>query len=605
MTVSTEVSHNEYTGNGVTTTFPYTFRILNKADLVVQTLDTNGNITTLKVDTNYTVIGAGSYSGGSVVLPSALPSGWLITIDRELDIVQETDLRNQGKFFAEVHENAFDYLTMLIQQCFGWTRRALLKPNFLSKYYDAKQNLISNLADPVSGQDATNLRKTISLDNDVRRYAEQLAAAVSPGSGTGAFQQFGAGAIIRTFQDKMRESFSVKDFGAVGNDVNDDTQAFLYAIDYARLTRLTILVPVGKYRTSAELELPDDVSIICEPGVVFQNIDTSNKTFPCFTVSGGAKRAVFGTISGYKEGIVVKRNTKNILFNVISDCVSGVVLRAERVGGTDLSTLDNIITGTQIGRCENGIVFEQNARLTQQGNEIYVNFCSGTKHCVVWDDLGTHTQSSNWDSNIVEFQAIDPFHIPGASVCYNKTAYSVLVNTVNVIKWTGGWSDASEMSLLRGGNFDACEFNFSLAQSLTPDMVCEPSQRASFGTCQARSTRHGNTAAATPPSCVDQANLATFNGGVPLHQGVFKVRVAAPELAPGAQYIVYFNHAFCVSANSSKFALRQVRTGGNGVFVQLRDSAPTALGAVRVIVVNPTSTTMAAGNIDIVVTCVG
>lgn len=27
MTVSTEVDHNEYTGNGVTTSFPYTFRI--------------------------------------------------------------------------------------------------------------------------------------------------------------------------------------------------------------------------------------------------------------------------------------------------------------------------------------------------------------------------------------------------------------------------------------------------------------------------------------------------------------------------------------------------------------------------------------------------
>ncbi len=39
MTVSTEVDHNEYTGNGVTTTFPYTFRIFQKSDLVVQVVD--------------------------------------------------------------------------------------------------------------------------------------------------------------------------------------------------------------------------------------------------------------------------------------------------------------------------------------------------------------------------------------------------------------------------------------------------------------------------------------------------------------------------------------------------------------------------------------
>lgn len=413
------------------------------------------------------------------------------------------------------------------------------------------------------------------------------------------------GSVYRTQVDKNADFISVKDFGALGNNVADDTQAFLDAIAYCVANRRTVYVPIGKYRTSSELEFSDDVSIICEPGVVFQNTNTSNKTFPCVTISGGAKRAVLGTIDGYKEGIVVKRNTKNILFNVISNCTSGVVLRAESVGGTNLNTLDNIITGTQIGLCENGVVFEQNARLTQQGNEVHVNFCSGTKHCVVWDDLGTHTQSSNWDSNFVEFQAIDPFHIPGASICYNKTSYSVLANTVNVVKWAGGWAGATEMSLLRGGNFDACEFNFSLAQSLTPDMVCEPSQRAAFGNCQARSTRHGNTATATPPVCVGQENISTFNGGVPLHQGVFKVRVAAPELAPGAQYIAYFTHAFCVSANSSKFAVRQVRAGGNGVFVQLRDSAPTALGAVRVIVINPTGTTMTSGNIDIVITCVG
>ncbi len=40
-------------------------------------------------------------------------------MNRVLDVVQDTDLRNQGKFFPEVHEDAFDYLTMLIQQCLG------------------------------------------------------------------------------------------------------------------------------------------------------------------------------------------------------------------------------------------------------------------------------------------------------------------------------------------------------------------------------------------------------------------------------------------------------------------------------------------------------
>ncbi|EFI0172671.1 hypothetical protein BG940_002576 [Escherichia coli] len=68
MTVSTEVDHNEYTGNGVTTTFPYTFRIFQKSDLVVQVVDLNENITELILDTDYIVTGAGGYNGGNIIL---------------------------------------------------------------------------------------------------------------------------------------------------------------------------------------------------------------------------------------------------------------------------------------------------------------------------------------------------------------------------------------------------------------------------------------------------------------------------------------------------------------------------------------------------------
>ncbi|MGC8459569.1 hypothetical protein ACHWRZ_26325, partial [Klebsiella pneumoniae] len=154
MTVSTEVDHNDYTGNGVTTSFPYTFRIFKKSDLTVQLADLNENITVLTLDTDYTVTGAGTYSGGNVVLMSPLASGWQISISRNLPVTQETDLRNQGKFFAEVHEDAFDKLTMLIQQCFSFLRLALRKPSFIANYYDALNNRIRNLRDPSQAQDA-------------------------------------------------------------------------------------------------------------------------------------------------------------------------------------------------------------------------------------------------------------------------------------------------------------------------------------------------------------------------------------------------------------------------------------------------------------------
>ncbi|WP_238141925.1 hypothetical protein [Enterobacter kobei] len=154
MTVSTVVDHNDYTGNGVTTSFPYTFRIFKKTDLSVSVIDLSENITVLVLDTDYTVTNAGGYNGGNVVLTTPLANGWQISIARELEPTQETDLRNQGKFFAEVHEDAFDKLTMLIQQVGSMFRLALRKPSSIANWYDALNNYIRNLRDPRDPQDA-------------------------------------------------------------------------------------------------------------------------------------------------------------------------------------------------------------------------------------------------------------------------------------------------------------------------------------------------------------------------------------------------------------------------------------------------------------------
>lgn len=219
MTVSTEVNQAAYTGNGVTTVFPYTFRILKSSNLTVTRIDLLEGETVLTLGTDYTVSGAGGYSGGAVNLAKPLPNGFGIIIERDLDVIQETDLRNQGTFFPEVHENAFDYLTMLIQQAFGWIGLALRRPNSRSTFYDAKQYRIANLADPTNSQDAVNTRS-------MRSYVDKMIAGVV--GGFGWFIQSGVGAIYRTFQDKMRDTVSVKDFGAVGDGFANDTVALAY-----------------------------------------------------------------------------------------------------------------------------------------------------------------------------------------------------------------------------------------------------------------------------------------------------------------------------------------------------------------------------------------
>ncbi|STT65824.1 Uncharacterised protein [Klebsiella pneumoniae subsp. rhinoscleromatis] len=86
----------------------------------------------------------------------------------------ETDLRNQGKFFAEVHEDAFDKLTMLIQQCFSFLRLALRKPSFIANYYDALNNRIRNLRDPSQAQDAATKNYVDNSIDGSNAHADDL-----------------------------------------------------------------------------------------------------------------------------------------------------------------------------------------------------------------------------------------------------------------------------------------------------------------------------------------------------------------------------------------------------------------------------------------------
>ena len=124
MTVFTTSIQNRYDGNGSTDAFPYTYKTPIAAGLSVILADADDNQTPLVLDTEYTVDGVGDAAGGNVntndltaITGSVkLPNGWSITITLALDETQGTDFFNQGGFFPETHEDAFDKVTRLVQQ---------------------------------------------------------------------------------------------------------------------------------------------------------------------------------------------------------------------------------------------------------------------------------------------------------------------------------------------------------------------------------------------------------------------------------------------------------------------------------------------------------
>jgi hypothetical protein len=81
-------------------------------------------------------------------------------------------------------------------------------------------------------------------------------ASGDPGKGSAlsAYKLDLLGAIKRNVFDKLFEvGISVKDLGAKGDGVTDDTQSFIRANAAAALLGIAVIVPAGEYRTSANL----------------------------------------------------------------------------------------------------------------------------------------------------------------------------------------------------------------------------------------------------------------------------------------------------------------------------------------------------------------
>ena len=120
-----------YSGNGNATEFAYQFKILDRTDIKVMLTDADGKEKLLTkdyyVDVEKSVVRYPGYAVGAEVpeseRPAALPTGWKLTIYREVPVTQETDLPNQYPFNQV--EDIGDKLTMIAQQLTDTTGRSL------------------------------------------------------------------------------------------------------------------------------------------------------------------------------------------------------------------------------------------------------------------------------------------------------------------------------------------------------------------------------------------------------------------------------------------------------------------------------------------------
>jgi hypothetical protein len=238
MTVTNELNKMYYTGTGSVDTYAYDFKIFFDEDLEVIVVDTFGNEATLALNTDYTVTGAGNAAGGNVVLTNDLTSNYSMVIRRNIGLTQETHFRNQGVFFPERHEDAFDRGVMLTQQTKELISRTLTLPDTIDP--DVSVVLPSPDAGHVLGWSADGLSlenlaaASASLQTDLAVYSD-----VSKGDALLGVKLLSTGSIARTQHARNEEWPTPEDFGAVGDGTTNDTAAIQALINAYKSVRFT------------------------------------------------------------------------------------------------------------------------------------------------------------------------------------------------------------------------------------------------------------------------------------------------------------------------------------------------------------------------------
>lgn len=224
-----------YLANGSQTIFEYPFPIFNDENIAVYL---NGAIQS----SGYAVQNAGDSNGGTITFTTTPASGTIITIERRVSIERITDFLEGGDFSAYAINTELDYVIAAIQQ----VQRDQSPMLRFSDHETVSNNILP------SRQLRAN--KALGFDESGNPVAVSLE-----GASMGAdFNASGTGAITRLASDKLKDLISVKDYGAVGDGLTDDT----IAIQNALAANDMVYIPAGTYIVTSTININARKSLI-------------------------------------------------------------------------------------------------------------------------------------------------------------------------------------------------------------------------------------------------------------------------------------------------------------------------------------------------------
>jgi hypothetical protein len=356
--------------------YAFTFEILNQTDIAVYKANT-----LLTLTTDYTVTINANGTGSVTLTTTAGTSN--ITIIGARAIQRSSDYTTGGDLFASTLNVDLDSQTIFSQQVAETAQRslkaAITDSTALNMDLPAAQTRANKLLGFTAGGEPVASNTTV---NQLDAAVQSFVSGTGNNAATVVYTPAGTSAVATTVQTKLRETVSVKDFGAVGNGVTDDTVAIQAAVNACANKEL--FFPPGNYLITSQINILTRVSL---------------------TGAG-------------KNQVTILLGTQNQDGFVVGD---GTLATRGNCGNVSIENIDfnpkNGVTAFASGAC------------------IFLNYVFGTKiqHCTIY---GKDSTANKLYNGIVVFQTLD--YLLNYCNCTNLLGYghyasgtSALLQTAN------------------------------------------------------------------------------------------------------------------------------------------------------------------------------
>lgn len=263
-----------FTAEGATS-LPFGFKIFDPTDVFVATsTDPNTSSTALVYGKDYSVKmneDQDTVPGGTVVLSSPISTGQVVVIGSAVAYTQNTHLTNFSRFPPEIINESLDRIVVQIQQLVELTGRTIsLPPTSSLTVSEFLDNLLNAAKDAANSADEAaqyariceeikqnifiyswDIPHVVDTLDDVEKYPYDGFFAVGGYGDPGHHGQDISNRVVkasgsterRTLGERFSDVVNVRDFGAKGDGVHDDTEAIQAAINFASEKGRTVVMP--------------------------------------------------------------------------------------------------------------------------------------------------------------------------------------------------------------------------------------------------------------------------------------------------------------------------------------------------------------------------